>query len=54
MDYDTYDLMQGVSGPSWLRHTYFRQRGPFQPLYRVYVNIGLLFILVCSLITSWP
>jgi hypothetical protein len=53
-DSDTSDLLKGVSGPSWVRHTYFREGGPFQPLYLVCVHIGLLFILVCSLIVSWP
>jgi hypothetical protein len=51
---DTSDILQGVSGPSWVRHTYFREGGPFQPLYPICVHIGLLFILVCSLITNWP
>jgi hypothetical protein len=54
-DSDTSDLLKGVSGPSWARHTYFSEGGPFQPLYLVCVHIGLfLFILVCSLIVSWP
>jgi hypothetical protein len=51
---DTSDILQGVSGPSWERHTYFREGGPFKPLYPVCVHIGLFLILVCSLIISWP
>jgi hypothetical protein len=43
-DSDTSDILQGVSGPSWVRHTYFREGGPFQPLYPVCVHIGILFI----------
>jgi hypothetical protein len=35
---------RGVSGPSWVRHTYFREGGPFQPLYPVCVHIGRLII----------
>jgi hypothetical protein len=53
IDYDISDLLKGVSGPSWARHTYFSEGDPFQPLYLVCVHIGLLFILVCSLIVSW-
>jgi hypothetical protein len=53
-DSNTSDILQGVSGPSWARHIYFSEGGPFQPLYLVCVNIGLLFILVCSLIVSCP
>ena len=43
-DSNTFDLLKGVSGPSWARHTYFREGGPFQPLYPVCVNIGCLII----------
>jgi hypothetical protein len=52
IDYDTFDILQGVSSPSWVRQTKFREGGPFQPLYPVCVHIGLLFILLLSLTTS--
>jgi hypothetical protein len=40
-DYDTFDVLKGVSDPSCVRHTYFSEGGPFQPLYHVCVHIGL-------------
>jgi hypothetical protein len=40
-DYDTYE---GFLGPSWARHTYFREGCPFQPLYPVCVHFGRLII----------
>jgi hypothetical protein len=41
---------RGVLDPSWVRHTYFREGGPFEPLYPISVHIGLLFILLwCAL-----
>ena len=43
-DSDTSDILKGVSSPSWLMHTYFREGGPFHPLYLVCVHIGLSFI----------
>jgi hypothetical protein len=54
IDSDTSDLLNGVAGPSWARHTYFSEGGPFQPLYIVCVHIILLFILVLSMIVIWP
>jgi hypothetical protein len=43
-DYDTPIFSSGVSGPSWERNTYFREEGPFQPLYPICVHIGHLII----------
>jgi hypothetical protein len=48
-DFDTSDILEGVSGPSWAWHTYFSEGGLFQPLYPVCVHIvifvyfGVLF-----------
>jgi hypothetical protein len=53
-NFDTSAILQGISGPSWVRHTYFREGGPFQPLYHVCVHFGFFLILVCSLIINWP
>jgi hypothetical protein len=35
---------RGVLVSSWVRHTYFREGGPFQPLYPICVHIGHLII----------
>jgi hypothetical protein len=40
IDYHTYDLLKGVSGLSWVRHTYFSEGDPIQPIYPVCVHIG--------------
>jgi hypothetical protein len=53
-DSDTSDLLKGVSGPSWARHTYFSEGVPFRPLYPVCVHIDLFVYFGVLLIVSWP
>jgi hypothetical protein len=54
-DYDTSNILKGVSGPSWVRHTYSSEGGPFSTTISYFCAFGIFcFILVCSLIISWP
>jgi hypothetical protein len=50
-DYDTSNLLKGVSGPSWVRHTYSSEGGPFSATISCLCAFdSFSFILVCSLI----
>jgi hypothetical protein len=48
-DFDTYDLLKGVSRPSWVRHTYSSEGGPFSATisclcaFGIFVYFGVLF-----------
>jgi hypothetical protein len=48
-DYDTSDILKGVSGPSWVRHTYSSEGGPFSATisclcaFGLFVYFGVLF-----------
>jgi hypothetical protein len=48
-DYDTLDILKGVSGPSWVRHTYYSEGGPFFIHYILFVYIGPFALLWCAL-----
>jgi hypothetical protein len=52
-DYDTSNILKGLSGPSWVRHTYSSEGGPFSATISCLCAFGhFFFILVCSLIIS--
>jgi hypothetical protein len=40
-DYDTSNLLKGVSGPSWGRHNYSSKGGPFSTIISYLCGIGL-------------
>ena len=48
-DSDTSNLLKGVSGPSWARHTYSSEGGPFSATifcfcaFGLFVYFGVLF-----------
>jgi predicted Ser/Thr protein kinase len=49
IDYDTSDILKGVSGPTWVRHTYSSEGGPFSSIisclcaYFPFVYFSVLF-----------
>ena len=53
-DSDTYNILKGVSGPSWARHTYSSEGGPFSTTISRLCAFGLFLILVCYLIIISP
>ena len=54
-DYDTSNILKGVSGPSWSRHTYSSEGGPFSATISDLCALEFfLYLGACYLIISWP
>jgi hypothetical protein len=48
-DYYTSNILKGVSGPSWVRHTYYSEGGPFSSIISCLCAFGLFFLFWCAL-----
>jgi hypothetical protein len=55
IDFDTSNILKGLSGPSWVRNTYSSEGDLVSTTISCLCAFGLFFFtLVCSLIFSWP